>query len=635
MKTAWWRRTVLLMTAAAVALLPLVWVAPMASAQTQGKLLLLMDASGSMKEKAGSQTKIAIAKQALSTVISKLPADAQAGMRVYGATVFSRKDKGACADSQLVVPIGTGNRDALKAAIARYKPYGETPISYSLTQAAKDLGSTGRRTVVLVSDGEETCNVDPCVTAANLAKQGIDLKFDVIGLNVSGKSRSQLQCIADKGHGTYYDADNSAQIVDSLEKLATRAYRPFKLTGTPIQGGTDPSGGPVAKPGQYLDRFPGNLDPLYYRIPRTVSGSTIHVGFTADAPGEVAASLNLSTAEESFCGWDVPLAINTEGATNVLTGEVGSYRSTTGSDCNVSDTVLLKISRGITGLEGRPFELLVTEEPPVADAPQLPPASKEYSWQTMSAAKSALTPPVPGSSVSDAPILAPGTYRTTILTGEKQVYGVNLGWGQRLQAQVVVAPRTGALAKALGNVDTLNVQVLSPMRGTFINVDPDGMPTGDFGMYPADKTYRDFGGTPPVTYLNRAESDSLSSASQPGTYSVVVNKSRLSGEGEFLVPYTLIVKVIGTAGTGAPQYQTMTGASSATPTPTPTPTPSVTPTAASTTPTGGVAPPQNASGLSVAAVVAIAVGALVVGGSVAAVVTLLLRRRRSGSSRGF
>lgn len=203
-----------------------------ASAATEGRLVLLFDSSGSMGGKISGGTKIAAAKQALNTVVDRLPADAQVGLRVYGSTIKDAKDPRACTDSKLVVPIGTVDKPALKTQVARYRPLGVTPIAYSLEQAAKDLGSTGRRTVVLLSDGKESCGADPCATAANLAKQGIDLKFDVIGLSVSGAARSQLQCIADKGRGTYYDADDAQQIEDSLDQLATRAFRPFRLTGT-------------------------------------------------------------------------------------------------------------------------------------------------------------------------------------------------------------------------------------------------------------------------------------------------------------------------------------------------------------------------------------------------------------------
>ena len=91
-----------------------------------------------------------------------VPADQQVGLRVYGATVFDKDDAGACTDSQLQVPLGTDNQDAMRAAVAEYRPYGETPIGYALQEAGKDLGDSGRRNILLVSDGVPTCQPPPC-----------------------------------------------------------------------------------------------------------------------------------------------------------------------------------------------------------------------------------------------------------------------------------------------------------------------------------------------------------------------------------------------------------------------------------------------------------------------------------------
>lgn len=89
-----------------------------ADGDSTGRMMLVLDSSGSMKEKAsGGQTKIAAAKQALGEVISSLPADQAVGLRVYGAKVFSRDDAGACKDSQKVVDPATDNRDALRRAV--------------------------------------------------------------------------------------------------------------------------------------------------------------------------------------------------------------------------------------------------------------------------------------------------------------------------------------------------------------------------------------------------------------------------------------------------------------------------------------------------------------------------------------
>lgn len=80
---------------------------------------------------------------------------------MYGAKVFDQSQQGACSDSQLVVPIAQGNSAKLKAAIKKYEPYGETPIAYALEQAGKDVGTSGQRSILLVSDGEDTATSTP------------------------------------------------------------------------------------------------------------------------------------------------------------------------------------------------------------------------------------------------------------------------------------------------------------------------------------------------------------------------------------------------------------------------------------------------------------------------------------------
>jgi hypothetical protein len=137
---------------------------------------------------------------------------AQVGMRVYGGTVFD--GKGACTDSQNVVPVGPVDRKALA------------------TQIAKDLGDNGKRSIVLVSDGEATCDPDPCEVAKQLAGSGVDLKIDVVGLRVNAAVERRLQCIARAGNGDYADARDAADLVRGLNRLSVRALRSFVLSGT-------------------------------------------------------------------------------------------------------------------------------------------------------------------------------------------------------------------------------------------------------------------------------------------------------------------------------------------------------------------------------------------------------------------
>lgn len=588
-------------------LLTLAHVGP-AAAATDGKLVLVLDSSGSMEDKIDGGTKIAVAKRALNTVVDHLPDDAQVGLRVYGANVDDENDPRACTDSELVVPIGTANKPALKDQIARYRPLGETPISYSLKEAAKDLGGSGRRTVVLVSDGRESCGEDPCVTAANLAKQGIDLKFDVIGLAVSGATRSQLQCIADKGHGTYADAKNAKQIEDSLDQLATRAFRPFQLTGTPVEGTENPAQAPQIGPGQYLDHLPGRQNQrIWYRVPRTQPGSTIHVGITARTKtSSSGAAVELSTPDQAQCNYGV--ASSYQGLTSAGTT---SWHSTPSDECNTADHLLVSVDTALPDLAGADFELVVSEEPPIVSDRNLVPVEKP-TWQRMPTTP-AVRAPVPGLSVSDAAVLAPGSYSAEILTGETQVYAVDLDWGQRLQVLMTVAPRHAALAKALGGGDSLRVQLLGDSRMEYVNLRATGQPQDTLVMEPDSRPYVDSAVTPEIRYLNRTDYDSRP-GDVPARQYIVLSKNLFTAKQPFLVPYTLDIAVIGTAGTGAPEYVAAS--------PSATPSPSDTPTTPPTSP--------GSAGVPVGTVVAIGVGTLLIGAAGTAVVLGVRRRRRRG-----
>ena len=121
-----------------------------------------------------------------------------------------------------------------------FQAVGETPIAYSLGKAVGDLGDSGRRVLVLISDGEESCAGDPCPVARKLADKGVDLQFNAVGLDVGGKARKQLKCIAEAGNGSYYDADESDDLSEALRKITQRALRPFAITGTRVSGTESP-----------------------------------------------------------------------------------------------------------------------------------------------------------------------------------------------------------------------------------------------------------------------------------------------------------------------------------------------------------------------------------------------------------
>lgn len=558
-------------------------------APSGGKLVLVLDSSGSMAEPAGDgHTKIAAARTALSSVVTKLPEAAEVGLRVYGATVFKRTQAGACTDTQLTVPIGTGNRPQLQAAITKYKPYGETPIGYALQQAAKDLGPVGQRTIVLVSDGEATCAPEPCAVARSIAQQGIDLKIDVVGFRVGGKARTQLQCVAREGRGDYYDADSTVDLEAGLGRLSTRAFRPFRISGTPVHGAPQQEGAPVLAPGHYSDTFGVDNTSKHYLIKRTIKGSTLRAGvsFRRPAGGSfvIQSEVRLNTLTGEQCGWSYPRGF--DGDQGLATGTAASWSKyeKKNDECADSDQLVLTVNPGkdYLQLKGVPYELRIDEEPPVDSITHLPAAAADPVWTQMSAS----TPReiVPGSSFPDAPLLQPGTYKTTLMPGELQLYRVKADWGQRIQAQVTVPEMAGAAAAAIDGIRYLDSALISPTGEDVFAIFAKNVPGGSYTKAVLTKRGLVKGlTTKEIRYLNRNGANNQDTGtSTPGEYYLAVSLTRKANDKAFTIPLNLTVGVVGTAGAGKPEYvDGATPVSGESVTPTPTETPSATP---STTP---------------------------------------------------
>ncbi|TDW66854.1 VWA domain-containing protein [Kribbella pratensis] len=564
-------------------------------APSGGKLVLVLDSSGSMKEPAGDgQTKIAAARTALTQVVTKLPTAAEVGLRVYGATVFKRTQPGACTDTQLTVPIGTNNRPQLQAAIAKYKPYGETPIGYALQQAAKDLGPVGQRTIVLVSDGEATCAPDPCVVAQSIAKQGIELKIDVVGFRVAGKARTQLQCVAREGRGDYYDADSTLDLEAGLDRLSTRAFRPFRISGTPVHGGPQQEGAPTLAPGHYSDTFGNDQTAKYYLLKRTMANSTLRAGVSFRRPSGgsfvLKAEVFVKTIGGENCGWSYPLAF--DGDQGIATGAASSWTGDYPKGCSTDDQLVLTVSAGdaFREMKGVPYELRVDEEPPVEATTQLPPEADDPTWTPMPG----VTPRaiVPGSSFADAPLITPGSFKTTLMPGEVQLYRIKADWGQRIQAQATVPKLGAATAKAIDGIRYLDMGLISPLGEDVIatfakqvpgNVGRRGVLTKD-GVVKANTTKE-------IRYLNRDGANTMDKGTAvPGEYYIALSVTRKDDDKPFAIPMTLTVALEGTAGTGKPTYvdgATPVSGDSITPTPTAQPSASETPGDGNKTEAGG------------------------------------------------
>jgi len=192
-------------------------------AGSPGSAMLVLDASGSMWGQLQGKTKIELAREAVDGMLQQWPADQSLGLIAYG-----HRRKGDCEDIEVLRPAEGFDAAAIRTQVHGLQPKGMTPISAAVRLAAEQLKFTEHKaTVILVSDGEETCNADPCALGAELETLGVDFTAHVIGFDLpEGKAREQLQCLAKNTGGEYFEARNAGELSTALGRVTEAAAPP-------------------------------------------------------------------------------------------------------------------------------------------------------------------------------------------------------------------------------------------------------------------------------------------------------------------------------------------------------------------------------------------------------------------------
>jgi Ca-activated chloride channel family protein len=191
-------------------------------------LVFVLDASNSMWGHVEGENKIVIARRVFAEVLGNVPDGAHVGLVAYG-----HRREADCKDIELVVAPAPIERAALKKRIDSIKPRGKTPIAAALNMVFSELEKSGRpATIVLMTDGLETCKGDPCQTVRDAKAKGTKFILHVIGFDVGDMDVEQLQCAAREGAGLYFAAANAGQFSAALGQAV----------------GTTPQSPPVTEP---------------------------------------------------------------------------------------------------------------------------------------------------------------------------------------------------------------------------------------------------------------------------------------------------------------------------------------------------------------------------------------------------
>lgn len=213
--------------------------------QEASTYLIILDTSSSMLEVVDGEVKIDVAKSVIVDLLGNLPGTAVVGVREFGG----------CGRSELLQPIGPiQDSPLLPSEILALDPAGATPIAYALEQTQADLTSiSDPQLVLLISDGMETCDGDPVQAAKDLLALGYDLRFHIVGFDISRnvQARDQLLEIAQTTGGAYYDASNRDELRQALSLAAPFSYTVYDGEGNDVYAGRLGESGPQLPAGVY------------------------------------------------------------------------------------------------------------------------------------------------------------------------------------------------------------------------------------------------------------------------------------------------------------------------------------------------------------------------------------------------
>lgn len=193
------------------------------------RILFLLDASQSMLGNWDNKQKMKVASSLMSNLMDSLkPIDnLEVALRVYGHQYSVAAGNRSCEDTKLEVPFTSNNYEKIKTVLGEIYPQGTTPIAYSLEQTKNDFPTCGncRNIIILITDGIEECEGDPCAVALALQKNGVTLKPFVIGMGLDIETIEAFRCV-----GTFYETKDEESFKNILNVVISQA-----LNNTTVQ----------------------------------------------------------------------------------------------------------------------------------------------------------------------------------------------------------------------------------------------------------------------------------------------------------------------------------------------------------------------------------------------------------------
>jgi Ca-activated chloride channel family protein len=264
--------------------------APAAQSRPSAPAIVIVDGSGSMWAILGQEraAKIDLVRAALRQSLSPLGPQSRIGLMSFGPR---------CSDAEVISPPDTGTGERLMPFVDKLNPRGKGPLTAALREAAKQVPAGTAATVILLHDGPDNCQQDPCAAAAEIAKANPKLVIDVIGIGLEKTDAQRMACVPKATNGQMYEVRDSASLNEAIAE-AVRLANPDPALGSPAAEAAPTAPAPTEASGLRLTAALAGVGPAL-TVPVT------WLVTKADAPNDVvakrsAAELNLNVPPGSY-----------------------------------------------------------------------------------------------------------------------------------------------------------------------------------------------------------------------------------------------------------------------------------------------------------------------------------------------
>ena len=262
------------------------------AAAADENVMVVFDGSNSMWGQIDGIAKIEIARGVMNKLLGEWTEDRNVGLMAYG-----HRRRGDCGDIELLVQPGPQARQSILDKINAITPTGKTPLTAAVEQAARELSYADQpATVVLISDGLESCDRDPCALAEALEKGGVGFTAHVVGFGLGAdEDTASLACIAEKTGGQYFSASNAPELGNALSAVATAVAAPALESEKQPQPQPQPEAPEVTVEGP--DTAVGGSEVRVTWAPTLAEGDYITVVPAGSEPGEFGPRVRIGKAD--------------------------------------------------------------------------------------------------------------------------------------------------------------------------------------------------------------------------------------------------------------------------------------------------------------------------------------------------